>query len=219
MLSIFISIMIYLFDFDGLIVNNITAKKMLESLSAGAGAGSRDGRRGFIHPTLQEAACRGAGSSPRDCPTRLLSFRGLREHFFRHTSLTNPDYAGSSRSAAIPPRELRRLVEDGFLRMESKGRGRPLFTPAVPGRAWESCEMSAESCAQLSLWSGTGVVPRLLRDSGSTDEDVKVVRLTSANRSACCGRPGSRHAHKDRYIHGMHTLPRSNEARDGAILR
>ena len=62
---------------------------------------------------------------------------GLREHFLRHPSLSNADYRrifAVSRYAAA--RELRRLVEGGFLRMEGKGRGaRYLPEPSldVPG--------------------------------------------------------------------------------------
>ena len=77
---------------------------------------------------------------------------GLREHFLQQPSLNNADYRrifGVSRYTAA--RELRRLVEGGLLRMEGKGRGRPLPPRANPGRARESCEMSPESCAQLPL--------------------------------------------------------------------
>ena len=53
--------------------------------------------------------------------SRLLN---LRQHFLQNPTLNNADYRGIFKvgrySAA---RELRRLVEDGFLRMEGKGRG------------------------------------------------------------------------------------------------
>ena len=73
----------------------------------------------------------GLGSGiPEFVETRLA---GLREHFLRHPSLTNADYRGIfnvSRYAAA--RKLRRLVENGFLRMEGKGRGtRYLPQPAI----------------------------------------------------------------------------------------
>ena len=58
---------------------------------------------------------------------------GLREHFIHHPSLDNAGYRrmfGVSRYSAA--RELRRLVESGFLRKEGKGRGsRYLPRPAL----------------------------------------------------------------------------------------
>ena len=69
---------------------------------------------------------RAAKWKPGSTKTEFASSRsaGLREHFLRHPSLSNADYRrifAVSRYAAA--RELRRLVEGGFLRMEGKGRG------------------------------------------------------------------------------------------------
>ena len=74
----------------------------------------------------------GPGSGiPEFVKTRLA---GLREHFLRHPSLNNADYRGIFKinrySAA---RELRRLVESGFLRMEGKGRGAQYLPRPVLG--------------------------------------------------------------------------------------
>ena len=66
----------------------------------------------------------GPDTAPETAELADNRLAGLREHFLRCPSLSNSDYRGIfnvGRYAAA--RELRRLVEGGFLRMQGKGRG------------------------------------------------------------------------------------------------
>ena len=71
-----------------------------------------------------EPLATGPNTAPATAEFTSSRLAGLREHFLRHPGLNNADYReifGVSRYAAA--RELRRLVESGFLRMQGKGRG------------------------------------------------------------------------------------------------
>ena len=78
----------------------------------------------FCVRLYNEPVAAGPDAAPGTAEFASSRSAGLREHFFRHASLTNADYRrifGVSRYSAA--RELRRLVESGLLRMEGKGRG------------------------------------------------------------------------------------------------
>ena len=71
-----------------------------------------------------EPLAAGPDAAPGSAEFASSRLAGLREHFLRHPSLNN---AGYRRIFAVnrytAARELRRLVEGGFLRIEGKGRG------------------------------------------------------------------------------------------------
>ena len=78
----------------------------------------------FTVRLFNEPLAAGADAAPETAGLANTRLADLREHFLRHPSLTNADYRrifDISRYSAA--RELRRLVESGFLRMEGKGRG------------------------------------------------------------------------------------------------
>ena len=78
----------------------------------------------FTVRLFNESLAAGADAAPETAGLANTRLADLREHFLRDPSLTNADYRrmfNISRYSAA--RELRRLVESGFLRMEGKGRG------------------------------------------------------------------------------------------------
>ena len=87
----------------------------------------------FTVRLFNEPLAAGADAAPETADLANTRLADLREHFLRHPSLTNAGYRrifNISRYTAA--RELRRLVESGFLRMEGKGRGaRYLPQPAL----------------------------------------------------------------------------------------
>ena len=78
----------------------------------------------FTVRLFNEPLAAGADAAPETAGLANTRLADLREQFLRHPSLTNADYRrifNISRYSAT--RELRRLVESGFLRKEGKGRG------------------------------------------------------------------------------------------------
>ena len=132
----------------------------------------RDGGRRVLRPSLQRAACRGAGCSPRNRRIRQLSFSGPARAF---PPASEPekrrlpqDLRGQPlcRRPRVAPTRRGRLPSHG-----GQGQRRPLSPPAVPGRAGESCEMSPQSCAQLPPSFGQEPTP-VLALRRLTSEDV-----------------------------------------------
>ena len=106
---------------DGVFTVRLFNEPFAKGLDAASGAAERLDPRLAVRMSGRLSLVGLGSGSPEFVNTRLA---GLREHFLWHPSLNNADYRRifkvSRYSAA---RELRRLVENGFLRMEGKGRG------------------------------------------------------------------------------------------------
>ena len=157
---------------DGVFTVRLFNEPFAKGLDAASGAAERPDPRLAVRMSGRLSLVGLGSGTPEFVNTRLA---GLREHFLRHPSLNNADYRRifkiSRYSAA---RELRRLVENGFLRMEGKGRGAHYLPPAGPGRYPETCEMSPETCAQYRFGASRGPFPWCLRASRLAGESLKV---------------------------------------------